>query len=165
MSDILRQAGAIPFRHTKEGLRVLMITSRDTGRWVIPKGHVDKGFTAAEAAAQEAYEEAGIIGTTAKIPLGIFTYSKRLRNGAAKPATVEVYALHVETLLDKWPERAQRRLEWMPISEAAELVHEQGLAQLLLRLEDIETAKPAQLSPELSSGPDPRQVRLKALAK
>src|SRR5271156_6796158 len=105
MSDILRQAGAIPFRHDPEGLRVLLITSRDTGRWVIPKGNVDKGFTAAQAAAQEAYEEAGIIGTTAYIPLGIFTYSKRLRSGIAKPSTVEVYALHVEKLLKKWPER------------------------------------------------------------
>src|SRR3984957_14570418 len=49
MTDILRQAGAIPFRHDPEGLRVLLITSRDTGRWVIPKGGVEKGFTAAQA--------------------------------------------------------------------------------------------------------------------
>jgi len=139
--DILRQAGAIPFRHDPEGLRVLLITSRDTGRWVIPKGGVEKGFTAAQAAEQEAYEEAGIKGIISKIPLGIFTYSKRLRPGIAKPATVEVYALQVEKLLKKWPERSERRLEWMPISSAVELVQEPGMALLLLRLEEIEAAK------------------------
>jgi 8-oxo-dGTP pyrophosphatase MutT (NUDIX family) len=139
--DILRQAGAIPFRHDAEGLRVLLITSRDTGRWVIPKGQVEKGFTAAEAAAQEAYEEAGIRGIISEIPLGIFTYSKRLRSGVAKPAAVEVYALRVEKLLKKWPERAERRLEWMPVSKAVELVQEIGMAVLLRRLEEIETAK------------------------
>ena len=58
MTNVLRQAGVIPFRHDPEGLRMLLITSRDTGRWVIPKGRVEKGFTAAQAAAQEASEEA-----------------------------------------------------------------------------------------------------------
>ncbi len=140
MTEILRQAGAIPFRYDNNDLRVLLITSRDTGRWVIPKGGVEKGFTAAQAAAQEAYEEAGIRGVLSALPLGIYTYGKRLRSGIAKPATVEVYALRVEKLLKHWPERAERRLEWMTVAKAAELVEEPGMALLLLRLEEIEAA-------------------------
>lgn len=147
MTDILRQAGAIPFRHDPEGLRVLLITSRDTGRWVIPKGGVEKGFTAAQAAAQEAYEEAGIKGIISEIPLGIFTYSKRRRSGIGKPTTVEVYALQVEKLLKKWPERGERRLEWMPVSKAVGLVQEPGMALLLRRLEEVEAAKSAKALP------------------
>jgi 8-oxo-dGTP pyrophosphatase MutT (NUDIX family) len=154
MTDILRQAGAIPFRHDPEGLRVLLITSRDTRRWVIPKGGVENGFTAAQAAAQEAYEEAGVKGIVSEIPLGIFTYSKRLHSGIEKPTTVEVYALQVEKLLKKWPERSERRLEWMPVSKAVELVQEPGMALLLLRLEEIEAAKPATRSQPSRTGRD-----------
>ena len=143
MNDILRQAGAIPFRHDPEGLRVLLITSRDTGRWVIPKGGVEKGFTAAQAAELEAYEEAGAQGVISELPLGIFTYHKRLRSGIEKPAVVEVYALKVRKTLEEWPERAQRRLEWMSVSEAVSLVQEPGMATLLHRLAEIEAAKSA----------------------
>ena len=141
MNDILRHAGAIPFRHDPEGLRVLLITSRDTGRWVIPRGLIENGLTSAQTAELEAYEEAGVKGVIKEIPLGIFTYNKRLRSGIAKPATVEVYALQVEKNLKKWPERSQRRLEWMPVSEAVKLVQEPGLAILLSRLEEIESSK------------------------
>ena len=80
-AHIVRQAGAIPFRRGPEGLRVLLITSRDTGRWVIPKGHVETGQTAAIAAAVEAYEEAGLVGVMSDFPLGFYTYGKRLRSG------------------------------------------------------------------------------------
>ena len=147
MTNVLRQAGVIPFRHDPEGLRVLLITSRDTGRWVIPKGGVEKGFTAAQAAVQEASEEAGVKGIISEIPLGIFTYSKRLRSGIEKSTTVEVYALQVEKLFKKWPERSERRLEWMSVSKAVKLVQEPAMAQLLLRLEEIEDAKSAKAHP------------------
>jgi 8-oxo-dGTP pyrophosphatase MutT (NUDIX family) len=134
---IVRQAGAIPFRRGPEGLRVLLITSRDTGRWVIPKGHVETGQTAAIAAAVEAYEEAGLAGVISEIPLGIYTYGKRQRSGVVLPATVEVYSLEVSTQLKKWPERKQRRLEWMDVSTAAGLVQEPGLSVLMHRLREI----------------------------
>jgi len=145
--DILRQAGAIPFRHDPDGLRVLLITSRDTGRWVIPKGGIEKGFTAAQAAAQEAYEEAGVKGIISEMMLGIYTYSKRLSSGVARPTTVEVYALQVEKLLKKWPERSERRLKWMAVAKAVRLVQEPGMAILLRRLEEIEIAKSAMAYP------------------
>ncbi len=137
MREILRQAGAIPFRHDPSGFRVLLITSRDTGRWIIPKGGIERGLTAAQSAEREAYEEAGVEGTLDHIPLGFFTYNKRLRSGASKPAIVEVYAMRVEKQLKKWPERSQRRLEWMPVLKAMALVQEPGMVQLLRRLEQI----------------------------
>jgi 8-oxo-dGTP pyrophosphatase MutT (NUDIX family) len=137
MTDILRQAGAIPFRRQPDGLRVLLITSRDTGRWVIPKGGVEPGQTPAQAAAQEAYEEAGVKGVMHPSPIGIYTYGKRLRAGLVKPAIVEVYPLEVEEQLARWPEHDQRRSEWMTVPRAAERVDEPGLRALLLRLAEI----------------------------
>jgi 8-oxo-dGTP pyrophosphatase MutT (NUDIX family) len=144
MKPVLRQAGIIPFRNGAEGLQVLLITSRGTGRWVIPKGGIEKGLTAIKAAEHEAYEEAGVKGAISSVPLGVFSYSKRLRNGAFRPATVEVYAMRVEKELRKWPERAERRLKWMPVAEAVRLVQEQGMAILLLKLQQIQEAAPAQ---------------------
>jgi 8-oxo-dGTP pyrophosphatase MutT (NUDIX family) len=141
MKPVLRQAGAIPYRHGAEGLQVLLITSRGTGRWLIPKGNIDKGFTPAQAAEREAYEEAGVKGALSKAPLGNFTSLKRLRNGAIIPVTVEVYALQVEKELKNWPERAERRLKWMPVAQAVNLVQEEGMARLLLRLQEIQQAK------------------------
>ena len=130
----------MPYRKNPGGLEVLLITSRGTGRWVIPKGGVKKGFTPAEAAEREAYEEAGIKGALSPDPLGCFSYNKRLRNGASRPASVEVYAMRVVVELKKWPERAQRRLKWMSIPHAVKLVDEEGMKVLLLRLEQIEGA-------------------------
>jgi 8-oxo-dGTP pyrophosphatase MutT (NUDIX family) len=141
MEPVLRQAGAIPFRHGTQGLEVLLITSRDTGRWVIPRGGIEKDLTAVQTAEREAYEEAGVKGTVSATPLGTFTYNKRLRNGAFNPATVEVYAMCVEKELKKWPEQAERRLKWMSVPEAARSVEEQGMAALLLRFQQIEEAR------------------------
>jgi 8-oxo-dGTP pyrophosphatase MutT (NUDIX family) len=138
MGKILRQAGAIPYQHQPEGFRVLLITSRETGRWVIPKGNVEPGHTPRKAAEREAYEEAGLKGATQKTPLGIYTYSKRLRTGPPRPTTVKVFALHVLKQLRKFPERGQRHMEWMPAETAANLVDEPGLKLLLLRLAQIE---------------------------
>ena len=139
MEAILRQAGAIPFQHGADGLRVLLITSRGSGRWVIPKGGIEKGFTPAQAAEREAYEEAGVIGTISELPLGVFTYDKRLSSGVLRPAAVEVYALRVEQKLKKWPERKERQLKWMSIADAARLVKERGMRLLLLRLQEVDT--------------------------
>ena len=143
MKPVLRQAGVIPFRYGPEGLKVLLITSRDTGRWVIPRGGIEKGSTAAQTAEREAYEEAGVKGTISTTPLGSFVYDKRLRAGALSSATVEVYAMRVEKELKKWPEQSERRLQWMSIPEAVEAVEERGMAALLSRLQQIEEARVA----------------------
>ncbi len=140
MLSILRQAGAIPFQHRKGVLYVLLITSRGSGRWVIPKGGIEPGFTARQAAAQEALEEAGIKGELDAKPLGFFTYAKRLKSGISKPASVEVYALRVQKQLKKWPERAERQFEWMTIEAAMAAVQEAGVARLLAKLAEVHGA-------------------------
>lgn len=142
MENVLRQAGALPYRLEPDGLRVLLITSRGTGRWVIPKGGIGKGFSPAQAAAQEAYEEAGIRGTIDKVPLGTFTYPKRLNSGRVKPASVLVFALRFEKQAKKWPEQSERQFEWMTIQAAIAAVRDPGMPHLLRRLEEIHGAAP-----------------------
>ncbi len=140
MNEVLRQAGAIPFCCEGKGLKVLLITSRDTGRWVIPKGRVEQGHTPARTAEIEALEEAGIIGNLLVPPLGFYTYGKRLKPGIVQPTSVEVYALEFQKQLKKWPERSERRLEWMDVPTAAAAFSEQGLSILMLRLLQIHSA-------------------------
>jgi len=138
MQDVLQQAGVIPYSVVDDDIFVLLVTSRDTGRWLIPKGYVEEGYTPAAAAAKEAYEEAGIKGVMdSDVPLGFFTYFKRLKCGTDTPASVEVFLLRVEKQCKKWPEKKERRLAWFTPDEAALLVKEPGLAQLLLRLKEI----------------------------
>jgi len=138
---VLHQAGVIAYRIEAGELRILLVTSRDTGRWVIPKGYVGSGITPARAAQKEAYEEAGVSGKiTNATPLGFFTYFKRHPSGDRQAAVVEVYTLRVDTILKKFPERGQRRLSWVAASEAASLVEEEGLAQLMARFQEIEHA-------------------------
>jgi 8-oxo-dGTP pyrophosphatase MutT (NUDIX family) len=134
----LHQAGAIPYTVLDGEIRILLVTSRGSGRWLIPKGNIDPGLTPAQAAAKEAYEEAGIRGTiTTDTPLGFFTSFKTLKSGKEKPVTIEVYALLVDKQLKRWPEVRQREACWMSANDAARAVKEPGLTQLLLRLKDI----------------------------
>src|SRR5271163_3796761 len=99
------------------------MTSRDTGRWIIPKGNIKAGETPCKAAEKEAYEEAGVKGTiTSSIPLGMYTYFKKLESGEARTATVEVYLLRVKERLKKWPEKSERKLSWVSPKEAVRLV-------------------------------------------
>lgn len=137
-SDVLHQAGAIPYSVIDGEVRVLLVTSRGSGRWLIPKGNIDPGLTPAEAALKETYEEAGIRGKIATdTPLGFFTSFKTLKSGEEKPVTIEVYALLVERQLKRWPEAGEREARWMSASDAARSVREPGLARLLLRLKEI----------------------------
>ena len=140
MGKLLTQAGVIPYRIADGEVEVLLVTSRDTGRWVIPKGHVDPGMTPQEAACQEAWEEAGITGAvTTRMPLGFVPYLKRMKDGRDLPASIAVYPMLVEKQKNKWQERGERTRTWFPIVKAAELVHEPALATLMLRLKEILT--------------------------
>jgi 8-oxo-dGTP pyrophosphatase MutT (NUDIX family) len=128
------QYAALPFRMTDDGLRVLLITSRETRRWVIPKGWPEKDLLPHELAAREAFEEAGILGRTERNPIGSFRYEKRLTEKKAVLCIVDVYLLEVEQELDEWPEKGQRERRWMTPAQAALLVGEGGLVEVLLRL-------------------------------
>ena len=143
MGQSLRQAGAIPYRVVDGTVEVLLITSRDTGRWVIPKGYVESGETAAEAAAKEAFEEAGVMGAiSSRLPLGFVSYMKILKSGKAYPASIEVYPLRVEAREKNWPEKGQRKVKWFTVAGAAKRVDEPALADLIRRLRDV-SSEPA----------------------
>jgi 8-oxo-dGTP pyrophosphatase MutT (NUDIX family) len=124
------QYAALPYR-SDDGLEVLLITSRDTGRWVLPKGWPMKNRKAHAAAAREAFEEARVRGKIAKRAIGRYSYGKRLSNGAVNPCTVEVYPLAVERQMNRWPEKGQRTLSWFSPEEAAARVDEAELAGLI----------------------------------
>ena len=108
-----------------------MITSRETRRWVIPKGNRMAGKTDAEAAVIEAYEEAGVQGDVMGAPIGWFRYGKRLKSGRVQATIASVYPLEVFIQLGAWPEDQQRQRRWMSQAEAADAVHEADLAQLI----------------------------------
>jgi 8-oxo-dGTP pyrophosphatase MutT (NUDIX family) len=129
----------IAYRIRDGKVRVLLMTSRDTGRWIIPRGNIKPGVTPCRAAEQEAYEEAGVRGIIiGSNPLGMYTYSKKRASGEARATTVEVYLLRVEERLKKWPERSERRLSWVSIKEAVRLVEEPGVVPLLRQLMGFE---------------------------
>ena len=130
-TSVTRQVAALPWREGENGVEVMMITSRETRRWVIPKGGRMVGKTDPQAAAQEAYEEAGVQGETLETPIGHFRYGKRLKSGAVQTCVVAVYPLEVLIQLGAWPEDLQRDRRWMPQAEAADAVHEDDLAQLI----------------------------------
>ncbi len=111
---------------------MLLVTSRETRRWVVPKGWVEKRTSPAEQAAREAFEEAGIRGRIAETPIGTYAYPKRLPGGASVTCKVEVYPLEVDILLDTWPEQEERERRWFTLTEAAAAVQEQELGNLML---------------------------------
>ena len=129
------QYAALPWRHAGAGREVLLSSSGDTGRWVIPKGWPIKGLTPAETAAREAYEEAGVGGQVSKKPIGEFEYGKRLNDGRVQPTKVEVFAFEQMVQHPEWPEQGQRRLQWFSIPDAAEAVEEPELKQIIRKLE------------------------------
>ncbi len=122
------QVGALCYRLSAKGLRILLITSRDTGRWTIPKGWPMRNRTEAEAAAREAYEEAGLRGPIGDHSVGFYTYHKRLKGGTDLPCVVRLFALEVREMLRKYPESGQRRIKWFSPARAARKVAEPELA-------------------------------------
>lgn len=129
--DWKKQVGALPVRTEKNGaLRIMLVTSRETRRLVIPKGWPWPGVKDHKAAAEEAREEAGIIGKIGKKPVGSYTYDKRRTNGSV-PVRVKVFLLEVVEELDEWPEQDERERKWLTPAKAAEAVAEPELAELI----------------------------------
>ena len=129
------QYGAICWRKAEAGLDILLITSRETGRWVIPKGWPMKGISAAASAAREAWEEAGVEGKPCETCLGVFSYEKMMPEDQSIPCAVAIYGVRVEKLSRRYPEQRQRRRKWFAAREAAGLVAEPELRALLLALD------------------------------
>jgi two-component system phosphate regulon sensor histidine kinase PhoR len=129
---LLTQFGVIPVRRAADGrLEVLLITSRETRRWVVPRGNPMAGKSPVEAAAIEAFEEAGISGPVEPEAIGRYTYEKRQRSGGLVPAEVQLFRMSVESESADWPERRERERRWFAPDEAAAAVAEPALAGLI----------------------------------
>jgi len=128
------QYAALPWRKGSNGsVEMLLITSRESRRWVIPKGWPMKDRKPGVCAAQEAFEEAGVLGTCGRKTVGAYHYDKRLRSGRLQHVRVMVYPMEVREQRDKWPEQGQRDRLWTDPAEAAGLVDEPELKTLLAK--------------------------------
>ena len=112
------------------------MTSRETKRWIIPKGWPMKGKAPHQAAAREAFQEAGLVGSVRRRPIGTYDYEKRLKSGAFVQCHVEVFPFEVAKQRRRWPEFAQRSTEWFPASQAAAAVAEPSLSAMIQSLEN-----------------------------
>lgn len=130
-TDVRTQFGALCYRIIDDKPEILMITSRGTGRWIIPKGWPVDGKTPNEAALTEAWEEAGVKGKVSGQCLGLFSYQKNINDEDDLPCVAMVYPVLVDTLADDYPEKGQRRRKWVSQKKAASLVHEPELARIL----------------------------------
>ncbi|WP_255576172.1 NUDIX hydrolase [Jannaschia sp. AI_61] len=124
----------MPLRWKGDSVQVLMVTSRDTGRWIVPKGWTMKGVAPWAAAAIEALEEAGVKGHIAKDVFGTYRYDKGLGDGSTVPCEVDVYPMIVEQMKSDWKEKSERTRKWFFVDQAADLVDEPELASLLKQL-------------------------------
>ena len=125
------QYGALCWRLGDKGIEVLLITSRDSGRWVIPKGWPMPGLSPEAAAAQEAWEEAGVRGSMNPLCIGRYGYQKFLSAEASIPCAVAVYGMQVADLAKTFPEMKERRRRWFPLAEASGLVAEPELQTII----------------------------------
>ncbi|WP_020040585.1 NUDIX hydrolase [Salipiger mucosus] len=132
------QVAALCFRRDGERLEILLITSLETRRWILPKGWPKTGFDAGGVALEEAWEEAGVKPRGGKPRLiGRYRYDKRLRGGIPLPTDVDVFAIETEKLYDTYPEVGRRERRWMSPQDAAEAVDEPELKDLLANADEL----------------------------
>jgi 8-oxo-dGTP pyrophosphatase MutT (NUDIX family) len=144
--EYAKQLAALPWRLGDDGkIEFMMVTSRISRHWLIPKGWPIAGKSAPGSAAQEAFEEAGIKGKMERKPLGKYNYLKLLKDGSSVPCVVKVYGMRVTEELADWPEKEQRERRWFAPHEAAGLATEQGLAAFLASVK-VPTGKRAKKS-------------------
>jgi len=124
------QYAALPWRRKNGALEFLLITTRTTKRWIVPKGWPELGQSPSASAAREALEEAGVVGEVATKPLGTFQYTKRRKTGEALPVQVTVFALKVVQQRRSYPEKQVRQTRWCTPEEALTRISESGLKRL-----------------------------------
>ncbi len=129
------QYAALPYRRRADGtLEVMLITSRETRRWIIPKGWPVERLAPHDSAAHEALEEGGLVGRIGERPIGVYHYRKRLADKSAVQCAVKVFALEVKEQLTSWPEKDERRTQWFALQEAAGAVEEPELSAMIANL-------------------------------
>lgn len=152
------QVGALCWRRTGAGVvKILLITSRDTGRWVIPKGWPMRKRTEAGAAEREAWEEAGVRGETGP-SFGFFSYAKNLGRGVSLDCLVHVFLLEVREMRRKYPEIGQRRVKWFPVGKAAEKVAEAELAAMIRLFGEEMAAESREAAAAEAAGEQPTET-------
>ncbi len=119
---LYRQSGVIPVFEDS----IVLITTRRSKRWIIPKGVVEKGMTPPDSAAKEAFEEAGLIGSVHDFQIGTFRYRK-----LGGTCTVQVYPLFVEQVLDEWEEMHMRKRKVVSVREAVKMVQHEELSRII----------------------------------
>ncbi|WP_170331261.1 NUDIX hydrolase [Ruegeria arenilitoris] len=132
---VVPQSAALCYRLVKDGPEILLITTRRSNRWIIPKGWLIDGLSPSETAGQEAWEEAGVIGTCSTEGLGRFSYVKRHPDRGSVLCLVDVFPLHVHRLETTYPECGERRLKWFLPKKAALRVTDHDLAEMLRRFD------------------------------
>ncbi len=144
------QYGVLPYRFTEtNSLEVLLVTTRQTRRWIIPKGWPIKGLKPPKSAAREAYEEAGIRGTIGAKAIGVFSYEKSLDvNGLTVPCEVRVFPMIVKRQLDVWPEAHERKARWFESAEALSAIKDKGLRELIESFERRMSARKSRKRPK-----------------
>ncbi len=161
----LKQVGALCVCQADESdqLLILLVTSRDTGRWVIPKGWPARRLKALEAAAREALEEAGVLGKVSAKPVGQYRYTRLFKNGD-RAHVVSVYILAVRTVLATWLEMPERQRRWFSLPSAARRVAEPELKTLIRRAGQVNVHPKWRKLSELKSE-DGRGVKGRAAKK
>ncbi|MDD7969988.1 NUDIX hydrolase [Roseinatronobacter alkalisoli] len=128
------QTAAVCLRDGPAGREVLLVRTMRLGQWVLPKGWPMKGKSLAEAAAIEAWEEAGVRGSVSENPIGAFTYTKIKKSGLPVSCRAQIFRLDVQRISDSYPEARKRKRKWFPIAEAAEIVRDPEVRDLLKSL-------------------------------
>ena len=127
------QYAALPWRRAKGAIEILLVTTRKTQSWIVPKGWPLVGRTPGECAAVEALEEAGVLGEVAPETLGSFRYNKRRKSGEIVPCKVHVFTMEVVRQRRHWPEKRARETCWCSIEEALARVTDPGLRRLIAK--------------------------------
>lgn len=144
-----QQVGVFPWRIHRDGeVRVLLITSRGGGRWIVPKGWPAKGYPLLVAAAREAFEEAGAVGDISPAPVMAYRYAKVLDDGSQAVCHVAVFGMNVRGTLSHWREKEQRQRRWFSLEEAADRLDDTELAAFVRALGD----EPERLEPVRRGG-------------
>jgi 8-oxo-dGTP pyrophosphatase MutT (NUDIX family) len=136
------QYAALPFRRSADfEVEVMLVTSRETGRWVIPKGWPIRRKAPHASAAREALEEAGVVGAVGREPIGTYSYEKRMSKGVVVVCEVRVFPLEVKRQMKGWPEKEERTCCWFSPTEAAQAVHEPDLGDIILSMPGLPNSK------------------------
>jgi 8-oxo-dGTP pyrophosphatase MutT (NUDIX family) len=129
------QYAALPYRRRGDArTQVMLVTTRDSGRWVIPKGWPKKRKSPCATAASEALEEAGVVGKVGRASIGSYSYKKRLKGGAVIACEVRVFPLKVKRQQKSWLERGEREIQWFSRTKAAKAVRDRALGAIIRSL-------------------------------